>query len=123
MPDDYPNDADGDVLRRIANDGSNMAKPMLIDFQVAMPDEASARELAGIALELGYRVDAYESPECSLPWTTECSTRMLATYAGVIAVQAELAELSRRYGGYPDGWGSFGNGPSIGPADRSSANS
>jgi hypothetical protein len=36
---------------------------------------------------------------------------MLATYDGVIAVQRELAEISVELGGYPDGWGTFGNVP------------
>lgn len=39
----YPNDADGDALRRVAGAGSDMSKPMDIDFAVAAPDE-DARE-------------------------------------------------------------------------------
>jgi len=118
---EYPNDADGDALRRIAGDGSDMSKPMLIDFQVAMPDQVSAEKLAKTAEELGYRSAVYESPECSLPWTTECSSRMLATYETVMAAQEELAKLSHPYGGHPDGWGSFGNGPRARP-DASAQN-
>jgi regulator of RNase E activity RraB len=26
-------------------------------------------------------------------------------------MQDELVGLSKRFGGYPDGWGTFGNGP------------
>ncbi|MEM8872959.1 MAG: ribonuclease E inhibitor RraB [Planctomycetota bacterium] len=111
MPDEYPTDADGESLRRLAETGSDMSKPMYINFQVAMPDEASADKLADAARKLGYHVAVYDSPECSLPWTTECSCRMLATYDGVGAVQDELAELSRPHGGHPDGWGTYGNGP------------
>jgi hypothetical protein len=36
---------------------------------------------------------------------------MVATYESVLAIQAELAELSQPFGGIPDGWGTFGNGP------------
>jgi hypothetical protein len=36
---------------------------------------------------------------------------MLATYQGVLAIQAELAALSAPLHGFPDGWGTFGNGP------------
>src|SRR5690242_4067104 len=111
-----PNDADGAALRRLAEDGSDMSKPMFINFHVAVPDEAAAKGLAEVAYKLGYRVSIYDSPERSLPWTCECSTRMLATYEGVLAVQDELAELSKRFGGHPDGWGTFGNGPSGQPA-------
>jgi hypothetical protein len=41
---------------------------------------------------------------------------MLATYDGVIAIQAELARISVPLGAYPDGWGTFGNGPSGQPS-------
>jgi regulator of RNase E activity RraB len=111
MADGFPNDADGDALRRIAQHGSDLSRPMFIDFQVAVPDKSSAEELAAVAQKLGYRVSVYDSPKCTLPWTCECSTRMVATYESVIAVQNELAEISEQFGGIPDGWGSFGNGP------------
>src|SRR5258707_1243135 len=94
MPHEFPNDSDGGALRQLVSDGSDLTKLMYIDFQVAVPGEASAKALADIAWKLGYRVKTYASPKCSLPWTCECSTRMLATYEGVLAVQAELAELA-----------------------------
>ena len=84
---------------------------MYVNFQVAVPDEESGKKLAAVARKLGYLVSVYDSPECTLPWTCECSTRMLATYESVIAMQAELAEISEQFGGTPDGWGTFGNGP------------
>jgi hypothetical protein len=109
VQDDFPNDADGDALRRFIENGSDLSKPMLIDFQVAVPDEIAAGALAEAARKLGYHAKTYASPECSLPWTCECSTRMIGTYDGVIAVQQELARLAVPFGGHPDGWGSFGN--------------
>lgn len=108
---DYPNDSDGDALRRVANDRSDLSKPMYIDFQVAVPDEESARGLASVASRLGYHTRVYSSSDCRLPWTCECSTRMLASYDAVISVQEELARVSTDFGGIPDGWGTFGNGP------------
>jgi hypothetical protein len=111
MSDGFPNDSDGDALRRVAFDGSDFSKPMLIDFHVAVPDKSSANGLGKIAANLGYRVSVYESPGCALPWTCQCSTRMLATYEGVIAIQDELCGISADFGGKPDGWGTFGNGP------------
>jgi regulator of RNase E activity RraB len=108
---EFPNDADGDALRRIAGDGSDLARPMFVDFQVAVPDRSSAELLAATAVKLGYRTKVYDSPACKLPWTCECSTRMLATYEAIIAFQRELEVISRPFGGIPDGWGTFGNGP------------
>jgi hypothetical protein len=106
---DFPNDGHGDALRRLVNDGSDLSRPMRIDFQVAVPSKEAANGLAEVCYKLGYRLRVYESPECSLPWTCECSTRMLATYPGIIAMQTELEVLAQRFGGHPDGWGSFGN--------------
>jgi regulator of RNase E activity RraB len=111
MISEFPNDSDGDALRRVVHDGSDMSKPMYIDFQLAMPDATSSEAVAKLARELGYHVDVYDSPECSLPITCQCSTRMIATYDGVMAIQAELNELSKPFGGFIDGWGTFGNGP------------
>jgi len=116
MAHEYPDDSDGGALRNIVNDGSDMSKPMFINFQVAVPSETAAKALSEVAYKLGYRVSVYDSEGCSLPWTCECSTRMLATYEGVLAVQAELADLSQNFGGFPDGWGTFGNGPNGQPA-------
>jgi regulator of RNase E activity RraB len=113
---DFPNDAHGDALRRLLDDGSDFSKPMSIDFQIAVPDEAAANGLAEMVYKLGYRVKIYASPECSLPWTCECSTRMLVSYDGVLAIQTELATLAMPFRGYPDGWGSFGNNANETPA-------
>ncbi|MCE9548116.1 MAG: ribonuclease E inhibitor RraB [Planctomycetia bacterium] len=112
MTDGFPNDSDGEALQRIEDEGSDMSKPMFINFHVAVPDENAAKSLAEVAFKLGYRVSTYASAECSLPWTCECSVRMLGSHENVLAVQCELAELSAEFGGHPDGWGTFGNGPS-----------
>jgi hypothetical protein len=111
MPHHYPDDSDGDALRGVESNGSDMSKPMYVNFQVAVPDEPSAKSFADVVYTLGYRVSIYDSPECSLPWTCECSSRMVASYESVVAIQNELAELSAPFGGHPDGWGTFGNGP------------
>ena len=111
MPPVFPDDADGDALRRFVDGGSDLSKPMLIDFQIAVPNEAAGRSMAAAADKLGYATKIYDSPECSLPWTCECSKTMIATYESVVAAQRELAKFALQFGGYPDGWGSFGNKP------------
>jgi len=42
---EFPDDADGDALRRFVDNGSDLAKPMSIGFQVAVPDENAAKGL------------------------------------------------------------------------------
>jgi regulator of RNase E activity RraB len=104
----YPNSSDGDALRRLVATGNDMSNPMEIDFQIAAPDEATAKRVADEATKLGYRISIYESrPRC--PWTCNCTRTMLAEYDAIIVVQAELDAIARSLGGYADGWGTFGN--------------
>ena len=80
-----------------------------MNFQVAVPSEEAAQGLAEAAAKRGYRADVYESPDCSLPWTCECSVRIVASAAAIKSSQDELARLAEPFSGFPDGWGSFGN--------------
>ena len=115
MPDEYPNDADGDALRRIAADGNDMSRPMDVDFQMAAADETAAKSVADSAAKLGYRTSicvddgAEDDEHLTDPWTCECTKNMILTYDAVIAVQLELDAIARPIGAYSDGWGTFGN--------------
>ncbi len=53
---DDSNDFDADALRTLAEGGSDMTKPMPIDFAVAAPNEQAARAIAQAATALGYVV-------------------------------------------------------------------
>jgi regulator of RNase E activity RraB len=104
----FPNDADGDALRRVAADGNDLTKPMTIDFTVVVPDEASATSVARAARSAGYEtaIDLDEESDESI---CVCTKLMLATYDNVLRAQEELQELAAPYGGEVDGWGTFGN--------------
>jgi regulator of ribonuclease activity B len=104
----FPDDADGDALRRVADDGSDMSKPMEIDFTVAVPGESAGKAIAERAGLLGYRTKVARDREDDA-WTCYCTKRMLATHEGVVAAQAELQAISVPFGGHCDGWGTFGN--------------
>ena len=119
MSTDYPYDSDGDAMRRVAAGGSDMSKPMVIDFQVAAPDETTAKRIADEAAEVGYHVSVYVCDEdiegAGDPWTCECTKSMVPTYHGLIAAQAELDAIARPLGAYVDGWGTFGNADQSAP--------
>lgn len=104
---DFPNDADGDALRRVA-ERSDMSKLMDIDFAVDVPSEAAGKDVARLAAQRGY-TPAVEFDEGSQRWTCYCTRQMVPTYDGVVATQKELDELSAAFGGRSDGWGTLGN--------------
>ena len=105
---DYPSDADGDALRRVASDGNDMSQPMDIEFSVIVPDRLSAERVVSTSAEHGYAASLYHDDEDDR-WTVYCTKRMLASYDGVVRAQAELDRLSSPFGGCCDGWGTFGN--------------
>ena len=111
---EFPEDVDGDVLRSVQSNGSDMSQPMNIDFQIAAPNESAATAIAADAERLGYRISVSadeEQPSTSRgTWTVNCTTRTMATHEGVLAMQSELDALAKPHGGYSDGWGTFGNG-------------
>ena len=43
---DYPNDADGDELRNVAESGADMSRPMVINFSVEVRTDAGAAAAA-----------------------------------------------------------------------------
>jgi hypothetical protein len=106
MSSSYPNDADGDALRNVAESGADMSLPMVIDFSVEVPDERTARHVAEVVAAHGFDPSISEDDGS---WSVHCSKSMLATYEGVVAVQVELNELVSPHGGSCDGWGTFGN--------------
>lgn len=106
--DDLPNDADGDALRRLIADGSDLNREMEIDFAMAIPDQDAGIQFAPLAEKLGFRTSVYVD-EDSGEWTCYCSKRIVPSYTTMIEIQNSLAKLGEPFAAYPDGWGSFGN--------------
>lgn len=104
----YPNNADGDALQRIADHGSNMSKPMRVDFCVAVPNESAGKSVAELAATKGFVTELVKNHD-GLGWTCYCTKVMVPTYDAIIAAQDELNEISKPYGGYGVGWETPGN--------------
>ena len=105
---ELPPDADGDSIRRLVHEGSDVGQPMSVDFFVAVPDEKSGKAVATAAEALGYRVTVERDGD-DPTWTCYCAKSMLVTHEAVVAAQRELDEIARPLGGRADGWGTFGN--------------
>jgi phage gp37-like protein len=108
VTDSYPNDTDGDALRRVVSSGSDMSKSMMIDYAIAVPDEATARTVACAVEAAGFDPSISEDTVRGR-WSVYCAKSMLATHAGVVAAQSTLNKIAGPLGGTCDGWASFGN--------------
>ena len=115
----YPDDADGAVLAQLAAQGVDMSQPLLIEFAVAVPDEASAEETHEAMIKAGY--DCYiefdegepdeegeidsDDEEFGPLWTVYANVRMAPQYDEIVRIQADLDRLAKPFGGNSDGWG------------------
>jgi hypothetical protein len=107
MSQTFPNDAEGQALRRMAEGGIDMTKPMAVDFTVAVPDQRSGRLVAEAAETEGFRGNVSRD-EASPGWRCTCTRTMVPEYDDIVSAQVLLDEISRPYGGRCDGWGTLG---------------
>ena len=105
----FPDDENGDVLRRMQAQGDDLSKPRDIDFTVVLPTEAATQAFARHFHALDYVV-AVEETGCvqELPWDVRVVRHMLPMHAGITSFEAELDAVARPLGGRNDGWGCFG---------------
>jgi len=115
----YPDDADGAVLTELAAQGVDMSQPVLIDFFVDVPDEASANAVDAALGQEGYSTEIEydegepddegqidpDDEEFGPSWTVCVNFKMVPDHAEIVRIQAELDRISGPLGGKSDGWG------------------
>lgn len=104
----YPNDANGDALRRMEAEGDDLSRRRNIDFTVVFPDKNSAEEFARHFRSLGNEVsvDANESDR-DFPWDVVVVQHMLPSHAEIANFEKLLQSAADALGGHNDGWGCF----------------
>ncbi len=102
----FPNDADGDALRSLYNDGVNFKKPQLVEFFVAVPDFATGEKIAQALKVEGYNCLIDQDDETD-EWSCSFSKKMLLQYQEIVKLQNKLDQITKPLGGFSDGWGVF----------------
>lgn len=106
----FPNDDTGAAIRQWAAEGSDITKPMKIDFFVAVPNRVVGDLFASDPeLSVFSQVSVEEDAETGR-WTCYCSKVVVPIYKDIVETEQLLAGLAKRYGAEFDGFGSFGNG-------------
>jgi len=100
----FPDDPDGDVLRRLDESGFDFSKPTTIDFNVDFcswpphPDAISKlKEYAGA-------VEIYE-PDVEYSGYVLFNIHQILSYELVIDTQQNVTTLMAEYGGVCESWG------------------
>ncbi|RZT05794.1 Regulator of ribonuclease activity B [Duganella sp. CF402] len=100
----WPDDADGDVLRRMDASGFDFNNPVDIDFNVDLDSWPPADELVS-AIELQYsRIQFYASASGDSGYILVVINAVL-NYDLVISVQQALSDLATPFGGVCESWG------------------
>ena|SRR5688572_22781315 len=103
-----PDDDTAAALRRFVAEGSDLGRPMEMDFFVAVPDEAIGRAVVARIAPLGFKTSVEQDDETG-QWTCYCTITIVPQYATVVSVETQLDAIARPLGGYADGFGSYGN--------------
>jgi len=105
---EFPNDADGDALRRVAESGADFSRPMRIEFSIAVPSLEQARAVAEAVSQHGYDPDTVVGDDTNTV-SVYCARTMLASYEAVVSAQEYLNQVVAMFGAECDGWATYGN--------------
>ncbi|KIL45032.1 ribonuclease E inhibitor RraB [Jeotgalibacillus soli] len=100
----FPNDADGQVLKTLYNEGINFKKPHNVDFFIAVPNKKKGEMVLEVLKNNGYNAQLEQDDETD-EWTCYCSKKMQLKHGELVAMQKKLDDLCRPYEGQADGWG------------------
>lgn len=101
-------DATTAALRRLVEDGSDLHRPMQMDFFVAVPNEAVGHAVASRVAPFGF-LTSVERDQDTGKWTCYCTKTIVPQYSTVVNIEKQLDRIAGELGGYADGFGSFGN--------------
>lgn len=104
----YPNNANGDALRRMEAQGDDLTRPRNIDFTVTFSDPNSAEQFAEHFRALGHQVSV-ELTETNrdFPWDVVVVQHMVPSHDGITSFENLLQSVADSLGGHNDGWGCF----------------
>jgi len=111
----YPNDEDGQVLARIAESGMDLSTPTMIEFAVAVQDEATSGLIARTLQQNGFTTEEYydegepdydeeDGEEFGPSWTVYVPVKCIPSYENVVNTQQKLGSIVNDLGGKMDGW-------------------
>jgi hypothetical protein len=103
-----PDDETGNALRQFQQSGFDLSKPMEMDFFVAVSSKELGDQVAIKVRNLGFKASVEQDEETG-DWTCYCTKTLLPEYAEVVRIEKELTKIAKPYGGYSDGFGSYGN--------------
>lgn len=103
-----PDDATGDVLRHMEEQGDDLTRPRNIDFTVIFADESSAHQFARHFRVLGHDVSVEKAEtDKRFPWDVVVVQRMIPSHDGISSFEDLLQTVASGWGGHNCDCGCF----------------
>jgi len=103
---EFPDDENGDVLRRMRTDGDDLSRPRTVDFEHQFSKESDALLFLTEICGGEAKVSISRAGQGDI-WDVQVSIYMVPTHAAVTEAETRFGNSARRFGGIPDGWGCF----------------
>jgi len=100
----WPNDADGDVLRRLQDDGFDFSASHEVDYMVDF-DPWPPAPAALAKLEALYGKVELHAPDQDDDGYAEVKLQGKLSYETVVGTQRAISDAMQPYGGYCNSWG------------------
>jgi regulator of RNase E activity RraB len=102
---DFPDDATGEVLRSMHDEGVDFAIPHLVEFALLFSDKGAADRCAVAVGNLGqFDVSVLEN-DIAEGFDVLARRSMLLDYNAINETETTLAGIADGFGGQFDGWG------------------
>jgi Regulator of ribonuclease activity B len=103
---EFPDNENGDVLRRMWTDGDDLSRPRTVDFEHQFSKKSGALLFLAEICGGESKVSISRAGQTDI-WDVQISMYMVPTYAAITEAEARLGSIARRFGGSPDEWGCF----------------
>ncbi len=100
----FPDDVDGDVLRRLEESGFDFQKPTTIDFNVDFDSWPPHPDAVSKLKEFAGAIEIYE-PDGEYSGYILFNIHQILSYKLVIETQDNVTSLVAEYGGICESWG------------------
>jgi len=101
---EFPNDENGDVLRRMYAVGDDLTKPRMIEFCFVFPERTQALVFAEHVDDRDVEICISFFLEREM-WQAIVKRHMVPEHEAISSLEARLASIANKVGGSADGWG------------------
>ena len=103
----FPDDVNGDVLRRMVDSGMDLSQTYDMEFFHVFTSKEKAEGMCKFVYDKGIRVKLNQTDDGN--WDVCCIIPMVPTYKEITETECKLEKIAENNGGVSEGWGVLQN--------------